>query len=196
VSWEIFSLPDADVRLQRAFLSPTEATRLLNELLSDTPWRQDTISFYGKEHLLPRLQQWYGDEGLTYTWSGIHMAPIAWSPTLLHIKRLAEEAAGTPFNTVLLNHYRLGSDSVSWHADDEEELGEDPVIASVSLGAERDFMLRHIERRVDDITIPLPHGSLLVMAGATQSYWKHSLPRRKRVTVARVNLTFRYRYSK
>ena len=187
-----FDLPDADVRLLPELFDPPLAERYLRELLAETPWRQDKITLYGKTHDLPRLQQWYGDEGLTYVWSGIVMKPLPWTPMLLEIKREVEKNAGETFNTVLLNRYRNGDDTVAWHSDDERELGENPVIASVSFGAERDFQLRHNTRRdLGDVTLSLTPGSLLVMAGTTQACWKHQLPRRKRVTGERVNLTFR-----
>jgi alkylated DNA repair dioxygenase AlkB len=190
--WVRFNLPDADVRLLHGFFGPREGDALLRSLLGEIAWRQDKIKIYGKEHLLPRLQQWFGDTGLDYTWSGIHMAPEPWPEILFAIRRRVEDVAGSPFNTVLVNRYRNGQDTVSWHSDDERDLGSAPIIASVSLGAERDFTLRHNKRTaLDTVTIPLPHGSLLLMAGTTQSNWQHALPRRKTVTDERINLTFR-----
>lgn len=190
--WERFELPDAEVRLLRSLFSAQESTALLRELRTSIQWRQDKIRFFGKEHDLPRLQQWHGDPGLTYTWSGIRMSPEPWTPLLLQVKERVEQFAGTQFNTVLLNLYRDGNDTVSWHTDDEEELGPRPVIGSVSLGAERDFMLRHNERsELNNVKISLPDGSLLLMAGSTQTHWKHALPRRQRVVTERINLTFR-----
>lgn len=190
--WRFFDLPDADVRLLCAFLADEEAGSLFQRLRSEVPWRQDTIKIYGKEHLLPRLQQWFGDAGLNYTWSGIRMAPLPWIPVLSEIRRRAEDAAREQFNTVLLNLYRTGDDTVSWHSDDERALGPTPIIASVSLGAERDFVLRHRGRDdVEEVKIALPNGSLLLMQGKTQAMWKHALPRRRGVTAERINLTFR-----
>ncbi len=190
--WESFELPDADVRLLRGLFSSQESTALLRQLRESVQWRQDKIRFYGKEHNLPRLQQWHGDPGLTYRWSGIEMSPEPWSPLLLKIKEQVEKFAQAQFNTVLLNLYRDGNDTVSWHTDNEEALGSQPIIASVSLGAERDFVLRHSTRSdFSSVSIALPHGSLLLMAGSTQACWKHSVPRRQRVTDERINLTFR-----
>lgn len=190
--WERIDAPDADVRMLHGFLDRPEADGLFRTLRDTVNWRQDTIRFYGKTHPLPRLQQWYGDPVLTYTWSGIRMTPEPWSPTLLEAKRRVEEMAGLEFNTVLLNLYRNGEDTVSWHADNEKDLGRNAVIASVSLGAERDFVLRHQTRKdIKDVTIPMAHGSLLLMAGTTQQAWLHSLPRRKGVKEPRINLTFR-----
>ncbi len=190
--WENIELPDAEVRILRGFYSDQEADALLRELRESVQWRQDKIRFYGKEHNLPRLQQWYGDPEATYTWSGIKMVPEPWSPLLLKIRKQVERSAEASFNSVLLNLYRDGNDTVSWHADDEEGLDAQPIIASLSLGAERDFKLRHNSRTdVGVATISLSHGSLLLMAGPTQVCWKHSVPKRKRVKSERINLTFR-----
>jgi alkylated DNA repair dioxygenase AlkB len=192
--WVNFALPDADVRLLHGFMERRSAEALFQVLRRSTRWRQDTIRIYGKEHPLPRLQQWFGDPGLDYTWSGIHMAPEPWPDVLLDAKRKVEAAAGgMQFNTVLLNLYRSGDDTVSWHADNEKDLGQSPTIASMSLGVERDFVLRHNDPTdLESVTIPLPHGSLLLMSGSTQSNWKHALPRRKGTVGERINLTFRH----
>lgn len=196
-TWRTLALPDADVRFMRDFLSRDAAERLFDELLRVTPWKQDTITFYGKTHNVPRLHQWYGDAGLTYRWSGITMRPEPWTAPLQELRQQVEDAVraffpSQQFNTVLLNHYRNGSDSVSWHADDEPELGSEPVIASVSLGAERDFMLRHLSLENWRESVALTHGSLLLMGGSTQRYWQHAILKRKSVTRPRVNLTFRF----
>lgn len=185
-------LPDAEVCLLPGFLTDQEADALLFTLRDSVAWRQDKIRVYGKEHPLPRLQQWFGDFGCTYTWSGIEMRPEPWTPALQRVKTRVEEVTGDVFNTVLLNRYRNGQDTVSWHADNERALGPNPVIASVSLGAERDFALRHKSRKdMAPVVVRLPHGSLLVMKGITQTYWDHALPRRKGLWVERINLTFR-----
>lgn len=190
--WERLDVPDADARMLHGFLNRQKADSLFRTLHGTVNWRQDTILFYGKTHTLPRLQQWYGDPGLTYAWSGIRMMPEPWSATLLEAKRKVEEMAEAKFNTVLLNLYRNGEDIVAWHADDEKDLVPNAAIASVSLGAERDFVLRHRTRKdVKDVAIPMTHGSLLLMAGTTQQAWLHSLPRRKGVKEPRINLTFR-----
>jgi alkylated DNA repair dioxygenase AlkB len=190
--WSKFDLPDADVRLLNGFMDGRSGDLLFKVLRSSIRWRQDTIRIYGKAHPLPRLQQWFGDAGLDYTWSGIHMVPEPWPDELREVKEKVEDVAGERFNTVLLNLYRNGQDTVSWHSDDEKDLGSAPTIASVSLGAERNFVLRHNDPTdLDSVTIPLPHGSLLLMAGTTQSKWKHALPRRKSVVGERINLTFR-----
>ena len=186
-------LPDACVELRRGFLNSQQADWLFDRLRETVPWRQDKIRMFGKVHDVPRLQQWFSDDGLVYTWSGIRMEPASWLPALKRLRDKLIEETSYQFNTVLANLYRNGQDTVGWHADDEPELGKHPVIASVSLGAERDFQLRHRNRTdIATQTIGLTHGSLLLMSGTTQQCWKHCVPRRKRVEGERVNLTFRY----
>lgn len=171
-------------------------TSLSNEQLSaikfkNIAWKHDSIRMYGKEMPLPRLTSWYGDEGKGYTYSGITSRPNAWNKGLLHIKGEVERAAAVNFNSVLLNWYRSGEDYLNWHADDERELGKNPVIASVSFGETRDFLIRRCDDHKAKISIPLSHGSLLVMRGELQHYWQHSVPKRKKIEGSRFNLTFR-----
>lgn len=161
-------------------------------LLSETPWQQDWITLYGKRHPLPRLTAWYGDAGTIYTYSGITMQPQAWTPTLLALKTALERVAQTAFNSVLLNYYRTGQDSMGWHSDDEPELGPNPIIASLSLGGTRRFVLRHrCDRTVEKVEFALGHGSLLIMQGTTQHFWQHQVPKTAKPTAPRINLTFR-----
>jgi len=192
-AWDYVDLPDAHIKFMPDFIDHSEQETLLAKLLSEIPWRQDYISMFGKRHPLPRLQQWFGDEGLSYKWSGILMKPLPWTPMLISLRRRVEAAVdGVSFNSVLLNRYRSGNDTVAWHADNERDLGPEPVIASVSLGARRDFLLRHALRGdVPQFSISLSSGSLLLMTGRTQQCWEHSIPRRKGVNSERVNLTFR-----
>lgn len=157
-------------------------------------WKQDSLKLYGKSIPLPRLTAWYGDPGAAYTYSGIRSEPNPWNDGLLHIKRRIEELVDSTFNCVLLNWYRDGQDSLSWHADDEKELGVDPIIASANFGATRDFQLRRNSDHGQKITIPLKHGTLLVMRGALQRHWKHAVPKRANVDGSRFNLTFRSIY--
>lgn len=187
-----FALPDAQVCLVDPFLAPEEAASLFTELLAGIRWRQDTIKLWGKVHDVPRLQQWFADDGMAYTWSGIRMEPEPWNAPLERLRCRLQEALGLRFNTALANLYRDGNDTVGWHADDEPELGEAPTIASISLGATRDFVLRHRTETERVQTISLAHGSLLVMQGDTQKHWRHCVPRRKRVHAPRINLTFRH----
>lgn len=191
------NLPDADVTYSPNFLSRDESDALFEYFVKEIPWRQDSITIWGKTHLLPRKQQWFADNELTYTWSGIRMEPVNWLPVLLIIRKRLLALTGVDFNTVLANLYRTGDDTVGWHSDDEPELGPEPIIASVSFGATRDFQLRHkYKAELPGVTLPLEHGSLLLMKGQTQRYWKHQLPRRKWIDSARVNLTFRVMGSK
>ena len=158
---------------------------------SNIAWKQDFIQLYGKRIPLPRLTSWYGDAGKSYTYSGIQSQPHAWNKGLSYLKARVEAVAGASFNSVLLNWYRSGEDHLSWHADDEKELGHDPMIASLNFGETRDFVLRLNDDHSIKICIPLIHGTLLLMRGALQHHWQHSVPKRKKVQRTRFNLTFR-----
>jgi alkylated DNA repair dioxygenase AlkB len=189
--WQEIQLENADIRLLSGFLPDREATLLLDKLREDLDWQRDSIRLFGKCHPIPRLHQWYGDAGAKYRWSGLVMQPLPWTPELAELKARIEAVSGARFNAVLANLYRDGNDSMGWHADDEPELGEAPVIASLSLGAGRDFAFRDRMGARPTKYLHLEHGSLLVMAGTTQQHWQHALPRRRRVSEARINLTFR-----
>lgn len=154
-------------------------------------WKHDKIKLYGKEIPLPRLTSWYGDKGKDYTYSGIMSKPNQWNDGLLYIKNQIEKIANVKFNSVLLNWYRDGEDHLNWHADDEKELGKNPVIASVNFGEKRDFVIRRNDDHSKKITIPLSHGTLLIMRGELQHFWQHSVPKRKNVVGSRFNLTYR-----
>jgi alkylated DNA repair dioxygenase AlkB len=188
---QFLDLPDSDVAFFPAFFSGSDADRLLQELGETTAWRQESIKLYGKPVDIPRLTAWYGDAGAGYTYSGIANVPLPWTPTLLEVKRAVEEPSGVVFNSVLLNRYRTGKDSVSWHSDDEKEFGENPVIASVSFGDTRTFQFRHKKRKQLKASVELTHGSLLIMRGATQHNWLHQIPKTSRDVGERINLTFR-----
>lgn len=154
-------------------------------------WKQDNIKLYGKTIPLPRLTSWYGDPGKSYKYSGITSQPNQWNKGLLYLKQQTEHFSGVKFNSVLLNWYRDGEDYLNWHADDEKELGINPVIGSVNFGETRDFVLRRNDDNSQKIVLPLKHGTLLVMSGELQHFWQHSVPKRKRVEGSRFNLTFR-----
>lgn len=190
-SLQTLDLPEAEVVLYPAFFSTSEADRLLRDLRDTTAWRQETITLYGKTIAVPRLTAWYGDEGTGYIYSGIKNVPLPWTPALREVKRAVEPAAGVVFNSVLLNRYRTGQDSVSWHADNEPEFGEQPVIASVSFGGTRSFQLKHKTRRELKASVELTHGSLLIMRGGTQANWLHQVPKTAKPVEERLNLTFR-----
>jgi alkylated DNA repair dioxygenase AlkB len=184
-------MPDAEVHFYPEFFTPAESTHFLSVLTGNIAWEQREIQVPGKKVPLPRLVAWYGDAGKSYRYSGITMQPHPWTDDLLAIKQRVEAEAGVSFNSVLLNLYRSEADSVSWHSDDEPELGENPVIASVSFGATRAFQFKHKHANEQRRSIELTPGSLLIMRGATQHFWKHQLPKSKQPSGARINLTFR-----
>jgi alkylated DNA repair dioxygenase AlkB len=169
------------------FLTREETDALFTSLQTTIAWKQEKGRF---GHAFPRLTALYADEGVVYTYSGVTYPSLVWTEELDAVRRRVERAAGAPFNSVLLNRYRDAGDSIGWHADDEPELGVNPVVPSVSLGAERRFLLRHNKSR-EKIELVLKHGSLLVMAGTLQHHWRHSLPKLSRPVGERINLTFR-----
>jgi alkylated DNA repair dioxygenase AlkB len=171
---------------------PAPAEILLHNLIADIPWRAEEIVLWGKRHMQPRLIAWFGDEGTTYTYSGIRMQPLAWTDTLCAIRTEVERATFREFNSVLVNYYRDQNDSMGFHSDDEPELGPRPVIASVSLGERRTFILKHKARKdLKPVRVPLESGSLLLMQGDTQHHWKHGILKQREPCGPRVNLTFR-----
>ena len=187
------SLPDSEISLHQKHFDSEIAVNLLKDLNEEIPWVQNKIRFYGKESLVPRLESWHGDKGMSYTYSGIKMDAKPWTKNLLMIKESIEPIAKTTFNSVLINYYRDGKDRVAWHSDDEKELGKNPVIASVSLGAERKFKLRHKKYKENQLQheVFLQSGSLLLMSGSTQHHWLHEIPRTAKPIGPRINLTFR-----
>ena len=184
-------LPDAEIIYFPSFFNKEEADKIYLELQEQTPWQQDQITVYGKTHLQPRLTALYGNEGKPYSYSNIKMVPHPWTFLLQKIKFHIESISNVSFTTVLLNYYRNGSDSNGWHADDEKELGINPTIASVSFGANRTFQLKHNLDKNLKKSIVLEHGSLLVMKGTTQHFWKHQIPKTAKLIESRINLTFR-----
>jgi len=186
-----YDLPDADLALYNDFFSKSKSDELYNALIQNIQWRQDEIKMFGKTMNLPRLTAWYGNEGCSYTYSGITMQPLSWNKDLKIIKDQIEAVTEVSFNSCLLNFYRSGSDSMGWHQDNEKELGSNPIIASVSFGETRPFQLKHINLALPKTDIPLAHGSLLIMKGPTQHFWKHQIPKTSRNIKPRINLTFR-----
>lgn len=181
---------DADIIYYPRLFGPITAATYQVILSEQITWQQQTLKIAGQDIALPRLTAWYGDAG--YSYSGIRMEPQPWIPILLVIKSAVEKEVDISFNSVLLNLYRNGNDSVSWHADDEKELGEAPVIASLSFGAERLFQLRRKdEQHSGHLDILLADGSMIVMAGQTQRYWLHRIPKTQKQVEPRINLTFR-----
>ncbi|MEL0099551.1 MAG: alpha-ketoglutarate-dependent dioxygenase AlkB [Opitutae bacterium] len=187
------NLPDAELFYYPKLFQAKKADDLLNKIKDGIEWTQNTIRFYGKESLVPRLEAWYGDPGKSYAYSGIHMDPKPWTRELLIIKQEIEPIAGVTFNSVLINYYRDGKDRVAWHSDDEKELGQNPIIGSVSLGAERKFKLRHKQYKTNGLKheFILRKGSFLLMKGVTQHHWMHEIPRTAKPIGPRINLTFR-----
>jgi alkylated DNA repair dioxygenase AlkB len=185
------NLPDAEIIYYPHFFDKKEADSLFDQLTTDIPWQQDDIRVFGKMHLQPRLTALFGNEGKPYSYSNIKMQPHAWNPLLQKIKSKIESVSETKFTSVLLNLYRDGKDSNGWHADNEKELGQNPVIASVSFGTERIFQLKHNTILGLKQNILLEHGSLLIMKGTTQHFWKHQIPKTSKTIGSRINLTFR-----
>jgi alkylated DNA repair dioxygenase AlkB len=173
------------------FFTPKESSDLFKRLNEVISWRQDTIYMYGKVLNTPRLTAWYGDADRRYTFSGKTFEPLPWIPELLMIKQRIERAVKLKFNSVLLNNYRNGNDSVAWHSDNELELGINPVIASVSFGQVRRFDVRHKQDHKLKHSVELGDGSLLVMKGDLQHQWQHQVPKSSKALKERINLTFR-----
>jgi alkylated DNA repair dioxygenase AlkB len=183
---------DAEVYyLEKIILGESPAT-IMQRLIGETPWRAESVVVWGKSYPQPRLIAWYGEAGSNYTYSGIALNPLPWTQGLLDLKMRVEAVAGESFNSVLLNYYRDNRDSMGFHSDDERELGERPVIASLSLGEERTFVLKHkTDKSAKPVRLKLASGSLLLMKGETQRNWKHGIAKETRQCGPRVNLTFR-----
>lgn len=187
---ELFQVENGQYIFIPNFFSIEEGDYLFSRLDSTISWKQEKMNMYGKEVLFPRLTAWYGDSDRPYSFSGITLTPLTWTEELLQIKRKIETKTSAIFNSVLLNKYRDGSDSISWHTDAEKELGQNPIIASVTFGGTRNFQLRH-SNTGEKITLELSHGSLLIMQGELQHFWQHQIPKTKKHVDPRINLTFR-----
>lgn len=188
------SLNDAEVWYQDCFMPEQDANLLLEHLINHIPFRQDEITIFGKKVMQPRLTCWMADVGLSIKYSGLRMEPTVWDPEVLEIKQKVEQATNTTYNSVLINYYRDGQDSMGWHADNEQELGPDPKIASLSLGQTRKFSLKSNTVKgssAEVLNLLLGHGSLLFMGAGTQQNYKHQLPKTKLSNGPRINLTFR-----
>jgi alkylated DNA repair dioxygenase AlkB len=166
------------------------AENLMSDLENSITWSQEKLMMFGKEINFPRLMAFYGDQNISYSFSRNTYNALPWTDSLLKIKSKLESDFKIPFNSVLLNMYRSGKDSMDWHQDNEKELGKNPIIASVNFGASRKFELRNIDSR-EKINFELGHGSLLLMKGKTQHYWQHRVPKTKKEVSVRINLTFR-----
>lgn len=189
----VIAIPDAHLQFFPAAFTTAEADQLYEQCLHTLPWRQDDIVIAGRRMPIPRLQNWFGDPGMRYSYSGIHLSPVPWTDALLQVRARVESLCGQHFNALLANCYRDGKDSVGWHSDDEPELGKQPVIASVSFGATRTFEMRHLcNRALKTLRLPLHHGSVLIMSGTTQQFWRHQIPKESGVALPRINLTLRH----
>lgn len=193
---ERLPLPGAEVYYQPSFDLGLPPETILSSLINEVPWRQEDVKVWGKTFKQPRLIAWYGDEGMAYRYSGISLSPLPWTSLLLDLKRRVEAATESKFNSVLLNYYRDNNDSMGMHSDNERELGPNPIIASVSLGAERPLVFkgkRDLENK--SMKILLASGSLLLMKGRTQQNYKHGIAKERITLGPRVNLTFRRIYT-
>jgi alkylated DNA repair dioxygenase AlkB len=194
----LIELPDAELLFIENFYPPSVSDAFLRQLTTELAWQQGEITMFGKKVLEPRLSAWYGDAGKTYTYSGKKQEPLPWQSDLLRIKTDAEKVIleqlkqAISLNSVLCNYYRNGQDSMGFHADNERELGQNPVIASVNFGETRRFQFRRRDDKNVKYELELTHGSLLVMAGAMQHHWLHAVPKEPKRTKPRINLTFRH----
>lgn len=184
-------LPDAELQLHAPWLDLATADQWLAALITQTPWQQPQVQIYGRQLPVPRLVAWYGDAEASYRYSGLTHQPLPWTPLLAQIRAQVEQAVGQSLNGVLLNYYRDGQDSMGWHSDDEAELGANPLIASLNLGGTRRFDLRRKGQSRIEHSLPLSHGSLLVMRGPTQHHWQHQVAKTRSPCAPRLNLTFR-----
>ncbi|MBK59827.1 MAG: alpha-ketoglutarate-dependent dioxygenase AlkB [Pseudomonas sp.] len=188
---ELIELTDADLRYFPRWVDADLADGWLSEISAKTSWSQPQIKLYGRSIAVPRLVAWYGDADAHYRYSGFTHEPLAWTPLLADIRQRVQQQVGQRLNGVLLNYYRDGQDAMGWHSDDERELGQQPLVVSLNLGATRRFDFRRKGASRIEYSISLEHGSLLVMSGLTQHYWQHQIARTRKVRAPRLNLTFR-----
>jgi len=181
---------DGVVEYRPSLFGCAESEELFGALLTTIPWQHDEVILFGQKRVLSRKVAWHGDGNFSYSYSGTSKTASPWSPALLLIKERVEQQCAHRFNSCLLNFYHDGSEGMGWHSDDEKTLGRNPVIASVSFGAERIFKLKHRESK-EVVSVLLENGSLLVMKGETQHHWLHTMPKTKKITTPRINLTFR-----
>lgn len=186
-----FILPNAELIYVPGFFSKQQADNYFKTIKDQTNWQHDDITVFGKTYKQPRLTALFGNTNQTYSYSNITMHPEPFTSTLLDIKTKVESFSKEKFNTLLINLYRDGNDSNGWHADNEKELGINPVIASVSFGEERPFHFKHRSLKNERHKLNLEHGSLLLMKGEMQHYWLHQIAKTKRLIQPRINLTFR-----
>lgn len=182
---------DALLYWQPGFFDGQQAENYFTELTHNADWQQGQIQMWGKTYSEPRLSVFYGDQGTLYQYSGRPMTAKPWLHTLMRMKQSVEAVSNTPFNAAFCNLYRDGQDAMGWHSDDETALGAQPVIASISLGQTRRFLLRHKQHKTLQHEFLLGHGDLLIMAGVTQRFWQHSVAKTAKAVGPRINITFR-----
>lgn len=188
----VLQIPDADIELFEKASSPISEEDYLQRLITEVPWRSESITLYGKTFLQPRLLEFFGDEGVFYRYSKKQYTAKPWIPLLSELRNVAEKISNTSFNCVLANYYRDERDSMGFHSDNEPELGTNPTIVSMSFGATREFVLKHkTKKEISPVRIPLSSGSILILKGATQQHWVHGIEKKKSRIGPRVNLTFR-----
>lgn len=183
---------DGIVNYHGPILSLRDAGDYFQALMMTIPWKHDEAIIYGKHIVTARKVAWFGDDAYPYSYSGTTRVARTWTLELRALRNLVEEKSGEQFNSCLSNLYHDGSEGMAWHSDDEDILGKETAVGSLSLGAERKFSLRHKRaREIEPISLQLEDGSLLVMKGATQTNWQHSVPKSAKITRPRINLTFR-----
>jgi alkylated DNA repair dioxygenase AlkB len=185
------NLGGADLYYLADWLSPARAQQLARVLVDELPWTQHTVRMFGRDILAPRLSAWIGDPGAAYVYSRVLHTPLPWTPSLRELRAQLLATLGADFNSVLANRYRDGRDSMGWHSDDEPELGPQPLIVSVSLGAVRPMRFKSRKTGGERLDLPLASGSLLVMAGMTQHNYLHGIDKSRQEVGERINLTFR-----
>jgi alkylated DNA repair dioxygenase AlkB len=189
----VLHIPDAHVELFEEAGSPLLEGEYVQRLITEVPWRSESITLFGKTFLQPRLLEFFGDDGVFYTYSKKQYNAKPWSPLLAELRDIAGQLSGSSFNCVLANYYRDERDSMGFHSDDEPELGAEPTIVSMSFGATRVFVMKHkTNKDLAPVRIPLSNGSVLIMKGATQQHWVHGIEKKKTHIGPRVNLTFRH----
>ena len=181
---------DGTVNFYGKILASKEANQYFDLLMQNILWKNDEVIIFGKHIVTKRKAAWYGDSDYLYTYSNTTKQALAWTKELSELKQIVEKLSGTKFNSCLLNLYHNGNEGIGWHSDDEKSLGKNNSIASLSLGAERKFSFKHKQTK-QIVSLVLEHGSLLIMKGATQANWLHSLLKSKNITLPRINLTFR-----
>ena len=184
-------LPKDGIAWKIKLLEKERSKELMKSLVDDVKWKQEKIFIFGREVLQPRLSAWFGGEGKSYSYSGLNLEPKDWSPILFELKTLIEKVSERSFNSALLNYYRDGKDSMGWHRDNEKELGQNPGVASLSLGQKRRFIMRHYENKRLKVPMELGEGDLLVMEGESQHKWEHGVPKTAKELGPRLNITLR-----